>query len=87
MVAFMPFIPAFGVLASAFPYDTQDQCFGPDPVTVACVDPDLSCPPSITAAVDGNGNCYSFGNCLPAGFQRAPDDHECNAAITGTCGG
>lgn len=74
-------------LASAFPYDTQGECFGPNPLPVACVDPDLSCRPSLTAALDGDGDCYSFGNCLPDGYERAPDDHECSAAIAATCGG
>jgi hypothetical protein len=73
------------VLASAFPYDPQSGCFAEVPVAVGCVDPDLSCPPSTRTALDGNGNCYSFGGCLPAGFQQAPDDHACNTSTT--CGG
>jgi hypothetical protein len=68
------------VVASAFPLDTEQQCFSNATLPVACVDPDLSCPPVTTAAVDGEGNCFLFGNCLPQGFARAPEGGACAAA-------
>lgn len=74
-------------LATALPYDAANQCFDGSPTPVACADPDLSCPPVVTAAMDAQGNCYSFGGCLPSGFVRAPEDHPCSAAVVGTCGG
>jgi hypothetical protein len=74
------------VVASAFPLDTDQQCFAATSVPVACVDPDLSCPPVTTPALDGEGNCFSFGNCLPEGFARAPEGSACAAAAgTSTC--
>ena len=65
------------VVSGGFPYDPGLACFENDLVSLACVDPDLSCPPTITMGLDQGGNCFSFGNCLPPGFARAPDDHPC----------
>ncbi len=65
------------VVSGGFPYDPAFSCFENDLVSLACVDADLSCPPTISVALDQGGNCFSFGNCLPPGFTRAPDDHPC----------
>jgi hypothetical protein len=73
------------VLAAAFPFNTEQQCFAGTSSAVGCVDPDLSCPPVTTPALDGDGDCFLFGNCLPAGFQRAPEGHPCAAALGSTC--
>jgi hypothetical protein len=74
------------VVAGAFPLDTDQGCFAATTLPVACVDPDLSCPPVTTPAVDGEGNCFLFGNCLPSGFERAPEGSACAvAAGTSTC--
>jgi hypothetical protein len=73
-------------VARAFPLDTDQQCFAATSLPVACVDPDLSCPPVTTPALDGEGNCLLFGNCLPDGFARAPEGSACAAAAgTSTC--
>lgn len=72
-------------LARAFPLDTDQQCFTGESVEVGCIDPDLSCPPVTTPALDGDGNCFMFGNCLPAGFVRAPAEHACTLANGSTC--
>jgi hypothetical protein len=72
-------------LARAFPFDADQQCFASESVEVGCIDPDLSCPPVTTPAVDGEGSCFLFGNCLPPDFTRAPVEHVCSLALGNTC--
>jgi hypothetical protein len=67
--------------SGAFPYDPEGGCFSSEPEAVGCVDAEISCPPVITPALDSQGRCYSFGDCLPTGFTRAPEDHPCWAGI------
>jgi hypothetical protein len=72
-------------ISSGFPYDASGECFSTEPVALACVDASLFCPPIVTAGLDAAGMCYSFGNCLPEGFQRAADDNPCVAALATQC--
>jgi hypothetical protein len=66
-------------------YDPDATCFSADSTPFNCADPDVSCPPSLRAALDVDGNCFAFGGCLPPGFTLAPDDHPCSAVIGVTC--
>jgi hypothetical protein len=68
----------------AFPYDAEAGCFASESVAVGCVDADASCPPVITPALDSEGRCFAFGNCLPAGFTPAPEGHPCRADVGAT---
>jgi hypothetical protein len=72
-------------LSRGSPYNAAAACFRVEFPSVGCVDPDLSCPPVITAALDAEGNCFSFGGCLPNGFTPAPEGHPCRAALADTC--
>jgi hypothetical protein len=67
------------------PYNPALNCFEATPEAVGCLDAERSCPPTVNAGLDAAGMCYSFGNCLPANFERAPDVHACNAALSQTC--
>lgn len=74
------------VIGRAFPYAADGQCFSAESVDVACVDADASCPPTLTPALNVSGGCYLFGDCVPPGFEPAPQGHECAAALGTTCG-
>lgn len=71
--------------SGGFPYVPDLGCFSSALEPVGCVDPDRSCPPVVTPALDDEGRCFSFGGCLPAGFTPAPEGHPCRADLAVTC--
>jgi hypothetical protein len=66
------------IVASGAPYDEAEACFVPEYVPVACTTNGPACPPVVTAALDSDGNCYSFGGCAPDGFTEAADTDACS---------
>jgi hypothetical protein len=64
------------MVASASQFDETAQCFG-EYMPVVCVDAEVPCPPVITLAVDENGDCFSFGGCLPVGYTEATAEQAC----------
>jgi hypothetical protein len=67
-------------VSRAFPWDASGGCFENEPVPLACIDADLSCPPTTNAALDLDGGCFLFGNCLPGGFTYAPEGSICSSS-------
>ena len=75
-------------VASGTVYDPTNRCFSAQPVAISCVPRGFTCPDEPTAALDVEGNCYFLGECIPTGyqgFQEAPPDHPCSAALSTTC--
>jgi hypothetical protein len=66
-------------------YDPTAECFADESTFMGCVDAEVSCPPSITAAYDGAGQCYSTGGCVPEGFERAAPEDPCAQQIGAAC--
>jgi hypothetical protein len=72
-------------LTRAYPFDDTTQCFTFNDGPVACVDPDFTCPSASSSALDADGNCFLFNDCVPQGFRRAPAEHPCSAGISAIC--
>jgi hypothetical protein len=75
-------------VATGTVYDPANECFSAQPVALRCVPRTFECPPEPAPAVDGAGNCYYLGECIPTGdqgFLQALPSEPCLAALGNSC--